>query len=83
MATQPILSPPGIIITGNNWFHDGWLFGILGLPKRTFDSPDAPVRDIDIDAWEDGYQMAVETRAPMTNVFRSMQEAGQLIISMK
>lgn len=76
-------TPPGIIITTNNWFHEGWLFGILGLPERKFIDPDRLVRDIDIDSWRCGYEMAKETPSLLKGTFIKMIELGQINVKVR
>jgi len=72
--------PFGVRITGNNWFNDGWVRGILGLPKAEWYDADNPVTDQDIDAFDDGYAMGQETPNEIREVFQDMIERGQLTI---
>lgn len=72
--------PPPLTIRANNWFHDGWLHAVLGLGKRIWDNVDDPVRDEDIDAWVDGYDMAVETDFDIRPVFAMLVAHGQLVV---
>lgn len=83
MAADPVTRPPGVTLKGGNWFHDGWLFGLLGLDPRPFDDYDNPVRDADIDAWHEGYDMARETDpagllAALTRVLASGQVVAEV-----
>lgn len=81
MAATTVLDPPGVLLTANNWFHEGWLFAVLGLPRKEFDDPDNPVRDIDIESWEWGYKTAKETYsfAPFTETCQRMIELKQIV----
>lgn len=79
MAATRVVLPPPVTIVANSWFHDGWLHGVLGLGPRTWDNPDGPVLDGDIDAWVDGYDMAVATEFNSTPVFRAMIAKSQLV----
>lgn len=72
--------PPSVIIGANNWFHLGWLHSVIGEEKWSFDSIDFLVTDQDCDAYEDGYRMATETGFEVTDVFKNMNELGQLTI---
>lgn len=79
MAADPVKDPPGVLLTADNWFHEGWLFAALGLPRRAFNDPDNPVRDVDIDIWNEGYDTAVESEFELTVVFGKMTGRGQIV----
>lgn len=83
MAARTVEKPPGICINGNGWFHEGWLFGALGLPPRNFDEWDYPVRDVDMEGWFDGYNTAKETDLLTTMVCAKMRALGQLIVEVR
>ena len=70
--------PFGVKIVGDSWFHDGWVRGVLGLPKPEFFSVDDPVLDIDIDAFDDGYEMGLETPNELRRVMGLMLSRNQL-----
>lgn len=75
--------PTGLVVRGNNWFHDGWISGLLGLPPRDFlkeGDHDHLIRDIDIDSWKLGYETAIESWLEATDVCRRMLAAGQIIV---
>lgn len=72
--------PPGIQIIGSNWFHDGWISGILGLPQLEDVHPENPIPQNDIEAWNEGYDMAVETHSDLRATFSKMVETGQIIV---
>jgi hypothetical protein len=79
-------SKPGVItLTPNNWFHEGWLFGVLGMPERKFNNPDRPVRDVDIDSWREGYAMARENSTARTIGYslQAMHSHGEIIINVE
>lgn len=63
-----------IKISANNTFHEGWLFGLLGLPRQTVD------QQIMFDIWNDGYDMALAT-FETGEVLQAMSLQGQMIIS--
>lgn len=77
---MPRSTPTGIRIIGENWFHDGWISGILGLPPREFFDADNPVLDVDIDSWREGYAMGMETQNDLRPVFQKMLTMKQLTI---
>ncbi len=78
-----VKKPPGICITASNWFNEGWLFGMLGLPPRTFNEPSQPVSEIDIDAWQDGYLMAMQSELLSTATCHKMRRTGQLTFEIR
>lgn len=83
MAAGSVIRPPGILIAGGNWYHEGWIAGALGLPPREFDDPDAPVRDIDIDGYREGYATAIESGLATTWACRRMLESGQIRVEVR
>jgi hypothetical protein len=73
-------TPDSFLIDANNWFHAGWLAGVLGLPQRVFNDVNRPVRDVDCDAWHEGYNVAIDTRYVFTDIVTRMRELGQLTV---
>jgi hypothetical protein len=72
--------PIGVTLTGDNWFHTGWIRGILGLPKAEFYDEDDPILDIDIDAFDEGYDMGCETPNDLRLIFKQMIERKQILV---
>lgn len=86
MPKKVLKSPPGIVLVANNWFHEGWLYGALGLPRKNWGmggwhgDPDRLVSDIDCESWEEGYKMARETHGilGLSEVLDRMRGLGQI-----
>lgn len=84
MAETPVQTVPnGVVIRGDNWFHQGWLEGLLGLPTRSWDQMSPLVRDADIDAYTDGYDMAVATHKfePTHSTLTELRVQGRVLTS--
>jgi len=75
-----MMTPPPLQLTGGNWFHQGWIDGILGLSPREF--PGAI--EVDLIAYRDGHQMAMETECRLSLLRVAVREAvreKQLIVN--
>ena len=68
-----------ITVKGCNWFHQGWIEAVFNLPQRNWDNPDNPVRDIDIEAYEEGYNMCMETPDMPLSVLRATLKQKQVV----
>lgn len=80
--TDPVKTPPSVTITCNNWFHEGWLYGLLGLEPPAFNNPGNPMSDLDIESFEIGYSTARETDliVHISSVINRMNQLGQLTV---
>lgn len=72
--------PDPIVIEGSNFFHAGWIAGVLGQPEREFDDINNPTANEDCDAWREGWKMATETNFSITDVVARMCFLRQLTI---
>lgn len=77
-------NPLSIMITPNNWFNLGWLEAVLGRPSqsgREWDDRDKPINDVDIDMYQDGYDMGLGMDFDLTQVFKRMLDLKILMIN--
>lgn len=85
MAHETVKRPGVITLTPRNFFHEGWLWGLLGMPPRAFTSVDHPVRDVDINAWRDGYGTARQSSslAIVAHAMQRSHDRGDIIIDIE
>jgi hypothetical protein len=68
------MDPQPVKIVGDNWFHTGWISGILGLPK-----PELSISDLmTAETFNEGYRMGVDTPNDLRSLFQEMLERGQI-----
>ena len=76
MVDTPVREvPDALVIRANNFFHAGWIAGVLGLPENDFDEQDMLIRELERESWQLGWKTARESNPIHIGIFIKMSDS--------